>query len=143
MVNQSIASEEGVEAGADTHHVLRPLLTPAGSGELDDAFWSVGQVIEHMREANDLPLNGRNYITLVQSTVGVAAGPSNSILSGTRPDERRQTMLRVLEVKAAAGEMATEVTDLAMRVCGGAAFRKDVGVEIPKLPRSRARPVSR
>ncbi len=39
----------------------------------------------------DLPLNGRNYITLVQSTVGVGVGPSNSILSGTRPDERRQT----------------------------------------------------
>ena len=38
-------------------------------------------------------------------------------------------MLRVLEVKAAAGETATEVTDLAMRVCGGAAFRKDLGVE--------------
>ena len=38
-------------------------------------------------------------------------------------------MLRVLEVKAAAGETATEVTDLAMRVCGGAAFRKEVGVE--------------
>jgi hypothetical protein len=30
-------------------------------------------------------------VTLIQSTVGVAAGPSNSILSGTRPDERRQT----------------------------------------------------
>jgi len=39
----------------------------------------------------DLPLNGRNFVTLVQRTVGVAAGPSNSILSGTRPDERRQT----------------------------------------------------
>src|SRR5262244_1777103 len=39
----------------------------------------------------DLPLNGRNFVTLVQSTVGVSAGPSNSILSGTRPDERRQT----------------------------------------------------
>src|SRR5579862_6439193 len=39
----------------------------------------------------DLPLNGRNFVTLVQSTVGVAIGPSNSILSGTRPDERRQT----------------------------------------------------
>ena len=38
-------------------------------------------------------------------------------------------MLRVLEVKAAAGEAATEVTELAMRVCGGAAFRKEVGVE--------------
>jgi alkylation response protein AidB-like acyl-CoA dehydrogenase len=38
-------------------------------------------------------------------------------------------MLRILEVKAAAGEASTEVTDLAMRVCGGAAFRKEVGVE--------------
>ena len=43
------------------------------------------------QSVQDLPLNGRNYVTLVQSTVGVAAGPSNSILSGTRPDERRQT----------------------------------------------------
>jgi hypothetical protein len=43
------------------------------------------------QSVQDLPLNGRNYVTLVQSTVGVYAGPSNSILSGTRPDERRQT----------------------------------------------------
>ncbi len=42
---------------------------------------------------------------------------------------RADGMLRVLEIKAAAGETATEVTDLAMRVCGGAAFRKEVGVE--------------
>ena len=42
---------------------------------------------------------------------------------------REDAMLRVLEIKAAAGEAATEVTDLAMRVCGGAAFRKEVGVE--------------
>jgi alkylation response protein AidB-like acyl-CoA dehydrogenase len=42
---------------------------------------------------------------------------------------REDAMLRMLEVKAAAGEAATEVTDLAMRVCGGAAFRKEVGVE--------------
>ncbi len=46
-------------------------------------------------------------------------------LEGGRDD----VMLRVLEAKAAAGESATEVTDLAMRVCGGAAFRKEVGVE--------------
>jgi Carboxypeptidase regulatory-like domain len=39
----------------------------------------------------DLPLNGRNFITLVETTAGAAAGPSNSIISGTRPDERRQT----------------------------------------------------
>jgi alkylation response protein AidB-like acyl-CoA dehydrogenase len=38
-------------------------------------------------------------------------------------------MLRVLEVKAAAGETAGRVLDTAMRVCGGASFRKEVGVE--------------
>ena len=43
------------------------------------------------RAVQDLPLNGRNFVTLVIGTVGVTAGPSNSILSGTRPDERRQT----------------------------------------------------
>jgi alkylation response protein AidB-like acyl-CoA dehydrogenase len=44
-------------------------------------------------------------------------------------DGRDDTMLRVLECKAASGETATEVLDTAMRVCGGAAFRNDVGVE--------------
>ena len=42
---------------------------------------------------------------------------------------REDAMLRVLEVKAAASEAAAEATDLAMRASGGAAFRKDVGVE--------------
>ncbi len=46
-------------------------------------------------------------------------------LEGNRPDG----LLKLLEVKAAAGESALEVTDLAMRVCGGSAFRKEVGVE--------------
>src|SRR3984885_8927413 len=43
------------------------------------------------QSVQDLPLNGRNYITLVETAPGAAAGPSNSIISGTRPDERRQT----------------------------------------------------
>jgi alkylation response protein AidB-like acyl-CoA dehydrogenase len=42
---------------------------------------------------------------------------------------RGDAQLRVLEIKAAAGETATEVTDLGMRVCGGAAFRKEGGIE--------------
>jgi alkylation response protein AidB-like acyl-CoA dehydrogenase len=46
-------------------------------------------------------------------------------LESSRPD----ATLRVLECKAAAGETANEVLDLAMRACGGQAFRKDVGVE--------------
>jgi alkylation response protein AidB-like acyl-CoA dehydrogenase len=42
---------------------------------------------------------------------------------------RADAMLRVLEVKAATAEAAREVLDTAMRVCGGQAFRRDVGVE--------------
>jgi len=42
---------------------------------------------------------------------------------------RADAMLRVLQVKAHAAETALAVTDTAMRVCGGAAFRKDVGIE--------------
>jgi alkylation response protein AidB-like acyl-CoA dehydrogenase len=42
-----------------------------------------------------------------------------------RPD----AMPRVLEVKAAASESALRVTDLAMKICGGAAFRKELGIE--------------
>ena len=42
---------------------------------------------------------------------------------------RADTMLRVLSCKAAAGEAATDVLATAMRVCGGAAYRKDVGIE--------------
>jgi alkylation response protein AidB-like acyl-CoA dehydrogenase len=42
---------------------------------------------------------------------------------------RPEATLRVLECKAAGGEASTQVLDLAMRVCGGAAFRKEVGIE--------------
>ena len=42
---------------------------------------------------------------------------------------RETTMLRVLEVKAAAGDTAISVTSAAMRVCGGAAFSKHLNIE--------------
>ena len=42
---------------------------------------------------------------------------------------RADATLRVLEVKAAAGEAAIAVTELAMKICGGAAFRKELGIE--------------
>ena len=39
------------------------------------------------------------------------------------------TMLRVLESKAAAGDVAIRVTSAAMRICGGAAFSRHVSIE--------------
>ena len=42
---------------------------------------------------------------------------------------REDAQLLVLEVKAAAGEAAAEAADLALRVCGGSAFRKESPIE--------------
>lgn len=42
---------------------------------------------------------------------------------------REDAMLRVLQVKASAGDAALDVLSTCMRICGGAAYRKDVGVE--------------
>lgn len=70
----------------------------------------------------------RSYIARMR----IKADQSDTLLGDTIAaieENRADTMLRVLECKAAAGEAANEVLDLAMRVCGGAAFRKEVGVE--------------
>lgn len=43
------------------------------------------------RAVQDLPLNGRNYINLVQITPGANEGGPNGLGSGARPDDRRQS----------------------------------------------------
>jgi alkylation response protein AidB-like acyl-CoA dehydrogenase len=75
----------------------------------------------------DLPTI-RNYIARMRVKADMARtllGDTILALEGGRPD----AMLRVLSCKAAAGEAAIDVAGTAMRVCGGAAFRKDVAVE--------------
>lgn len=51
---------------------------------------NVGSTVE-ARAISDLPLNGRNVYGLVQVAPGVNAGAPNSLTSGTRPDDRRQS----------------------------------------------------
>jgi alkylation response protein AidB-like acyl-CoA dehydrogenase len=50
-------------------------------------------------------------------------------VAGRMESPAPDTMLAVLESKAAAAEAALQVTDLAMRTCGGAAFSRHLGVE--------------
>jgi alkylation response protein AidB-like acyl-CoA dehydrogenase len=60
-------------------------------------------------------------------TDGLAARLEDAIRHLESPDDL--TMLRVLEVKAAASETAITVTSLAMRTCGGAALSRNTGIE--------------
>jgi alkylation response protein AidB-like acyl-CoA dehydrogenase len=75
----------------------------------------------------DLPTI-RNYIARMRIKTDMVNALLDDTVAAVQAN-RADTMLRVLECKAAAGETANEVLDLAMRVCGGAAYRKDVGVE--------------
>src|ERR1700679_3153243 len=43
------------------------------------------------KAVQDLPLNGRNFVQLVQIVPGANEGPGNGLTSGGRPDDRRQT----------------------------------------------------
>ena len=70
----------------------------------------------------------RNYIARMK----VMADSAHTLLFDTvdaLENGREDAVLRVLECKAAAGDTATQVLDLGMRVCGGAAYRKEAGVE--------------
>lgn len=75
----------------------------------------------------DLPTI-RAYIARMQCKVAAASALLEQ--TGRAVDAGDEgAMLGVLTVKAVAAETALEVTELAMRVCGGAAFRKEAGVE--------------
>lgn len=87
-----------------------------------------GTKLEHLSQSlADLPTI-RAYISRMRIKTDMARALLLDTIDALEQG-REDAMLRVLEVKAAAGESSTEVTDLAMRVCGGAAFRKEVGVE--------------
>ncbi|MCU1324386.1 MAG: hypothetical protein JWM43_4035 [Acidobacteriaceae bacterium] len=43
------------------------------------------------KATQELPLNGRNFMNLVQVTPGATEGLNNGLASGNRPDDRRQT----------------------------------------------------
>lgn len=110
------------------------VMNAAGSlGIADSAIQKAAQhltntKLEHLNQAlNESPTN-RAYLAKAKIKADLLRTLLYDTVSALETG-REDAMLRVLEIKAAAGETATEVTDLAMRVCGGAAFRKEVGVE--------------
>ena len=84
---------------------------------------------EHLGQSlgESLPTLRAQLATMQIETDGLSALIDDVIDHLETP--RDTTMLRVLEVKAAAGEVAISVTSTAMRVCGGAAFSKHLNIE--------------
>ncbi|MBQ0981389.1 acyl-CoA dehydrogenase family protein [Micromonospora sp. M61] len=75
----------------------------------------------------DAPVTRRDLARLMIRTDALRAflGDTLTALETGRDD----AMLRVLQVKALAGETVADVTDGAMQLCGGSAFRKELGLE--------------
>jgi alkylation response protein AidB-like acyl-CoA dehydrogenase len=84
---------------------------------------------EHLGQSlgESLPTLRAQVAEMQIDTDGLAARIDDLIDHLEQP--RDTTLLRVLETKAAAGDIAIKVTSTAMRVCGGAAFSKHAGVE--------------
>ncbi|MBV8553308.1 MAG: acyl-CoA/acyl-ACP dehydrogenase [Acidobacteriaceae bacterium] len=84
---------------------------------------------EHLGQSlgESLPTLRAQLAAMQIDTDGLAARTDDLIEHLEKP--RETTMLRVLETKAAAGDVAISVTSAAMRVCGGAAFSKHLSIE--------------
>jgi len=84
---------------------------------------------EHLGQSlgESLPTLRAQLATMQIDTDGLSARIDDLIDHLEKPGET--TMLRVLESKAAAGDVAISVTSAAMRACGGAAFSKHLGIE--------------
>jgi alkylation response protein AidB-like acyl-CoA dehydrogenase len=84
---------------------------------------------EHLGQSlgESLPTLRAQLAAMQIDTDGLAARIDDLVDHLEKP--RETTMLRVLESKAAAGDVAISVTSAAMRICGGAAFSKHLGIE--------------
>jgi alkylation response protein AidB-like acyl-CoA dehydrogenase len=84
---------------------------------------------EHLGQSlgESLPTLRAQLAAMQIDTDGLSARIDDLISHLEKP--RETTMLRVLEAKAAAGDVAISVTSAAMRACGGAAFSKHLSIE--------------
>ena len=84
---------------------------------------------EHLGQSlgESLPTLRAQLAAMQIDTDGLSARIDDLIEHFEKP--RETTMLRVLETKAAAGDIAIAVTSAAMRICGGAAFSKHMSIE--------------
>ena len=95
---ESITKDLGVEAGdrarADVHLQVgsqTAVVEVTATTPLLQADSATVSSTVTAKAVQDLPLNGRNFVQLVQIVPGANEGPGNGLTSGGRPDDRRQT----------------------------------------------------
>jgi hypothetical protein len=90
----TVAVEAGDRARADFHLVAggatETVVVEATTPLLQADNATVSSTVTDMA-VQDLPLNGRNFVQLVQLVPGANEGPGNGLTSGGRPDDRRST----------------------------------------------------
>jgi hypothetical protein len=79
-----------VDAKLQVGNVSETITVAAESPLVQTDSSTVGTLI-NLRNVSDLPVNGRNFVRLVQAIPGANEGLPNSLASGTRPDDRRPT----------------------------------------------------
>ena len=128
------ADGEGLDVGLATGLPWFLVLSAAFSLGLLEAVTAktgahlTGTRLEHLGETLvQQPIPRADYARLRLATDRVRAFLSDTLTA--LETDRADAQLRVLEVKAVAAEEAAAGTDLAMKLCGGAAFRKETGIE--------------
>lgn len=84
--------------------------------------------LQHLDQSLARQLPARTKLATMQIQTDRTRALVEDAVSAVR-DARADAQLLVLEVKAAADESAALVADLAMAAAGGAAFRKELGIE--------------
>ncbi len=79
-----------VDALMEIGQISESVQVEAQAAALQSDSSTVGSLITD-KAVQDLPINGRNFISLAQISAGSNAGAPNALSSGTRPDDRRST----------------------------------------------------
>jgi hypothetical protein len=90
----NLAVEAGDRARADAHMATggsTETVTVEATTPLLQADSATVSSTVTAKAVQDLPLNGRNFVQLVQLVPGANEGPGNGLTSGGRPDDRRTT----------------------------------------------------
>lgn len=133
---EAMLGEDGAGLDLALAHVLPVFLILNASGNLGLAQAVTAASAQHLQSAKLEHLGqslGEQPVPRAKlAQMQIQTDQARALLETTIraiEEGRPEAQLSVLEVKAAAGEVAAGVSDLAMVVCGGAAFRKEFAVE--------------